>query len=1262
MPIRSVTLKIMGDDKSARAAIDWVSAKADEIDSRNPTLHIGVDTGTAEEKLAAVQSEIDSLRGKALDIRLLTDDNNVLASIDNMLLGLDKLGRKMSNPKVSIAGLIRAEAELAALGARAEKISGIVANAHVGIDEADFDRRLALIHVKLETLATAARKIRIGADDTQALAAVIQLETAIRALQATTKEIDFKANVDGIAAAEAKVLALGGSVKALSDYEKAAASNTSALGAMLGKLLPVKIVTGAAGLATWIHLWTDALVELGAVLVPAVGTMLLFGGALSATLPDIETAYQREVAMYTATDILGQKMFGLKGNLDQVSDSLKPGVWQVWGDGLTIVNNGVGLFSTMAHEAVNWVDRWAARITVDLTAGQGSLAKFINTGKRDLAALGTLLMTLSNAFMNLIRVSEQTHIAESLLGAITVAAKLLDLITKLPTPILATVVALHGLYLWGGMAVTALFRFASVIPGMRGVSKTLDGIAASALTARKGIPFVVSGLHGVGMEADGTATKTGILKTGLALLTKVPVWGWVGLGALAVTGLALAFTKTTDATDKFVNNLNRAIAKASNFSVFNMMVTGVGQIDKQLKAISTAWKEGQISIGLSSVKAAHDQGRLTGSLAKTSAEMNNYATGVGWIEKSYQVDYPTALALASAAHVKLTNNMIGTSKAAREQRQQIIGLMTGYTQLQGPTGIAGEDFRVLAVESNDITTKIQQLNSAWSSWMKNVTGTQSSFDTFAQGLTTLKSDSGTFTLHLGELTVKGKQTKAAIDSLTTSGINLNQAFVDEIGNADQYIGALRTSGVSQKTLTTAVKASVAALLPYAKGSKEATSQLYALAQQADYTGNNSFSSLSNWAGIKAPKALKVMKGAADQATTASSNLAKAIQNLLDVQFQQDILKASGASKALGTYTQYLVNNTQNTKGGQSARATLIKDLEKAGWKSQQATKYVDGLTKSIDKIPSHVHTNITMNGKGQYSVNGTVISGITAQAMSSSAANIFHHSARGWLVTGGTPGVDSVPILAQQGEAVVPKHLVPHIAPMMKAHGVPGFANGGIVGNLGVNWPSNTFQAFEGQFSNAMIRSMQNAMRTVEQQMSGSLGASSVAASVAQAFARALLPSFGWGMGQWAPLVMLWNKESGWNPQARNPSSGAAGIPQDISGNFHGGYQGQVLWGLSYIQGRYGSPSGAWAHEVAYNWYDQGGLLMPGLTLAYNGLGHPEVISPNPPSVGGGNSGGGITVVVNANGLVNPDGIAQEIYQALLAYKQHHGNRSLGLG
>ena len=96
-----------------------------------------------------------------------------------------------------------------------------------------------------------------------------------------------------------------------------------------------------------------------------------------------------------------------------------------------------------------------------------------------------------------------------------------------------------------------------------------------------------------------------------------------------------------------------------------------------------------------------------------------------------------------------------------------------------------------------------------------------------------------------------------------------------------------------------------------------------------------------------------------------------------------------------------------------------------------------------------------------------------------------------------------------------------------------------------------------------------------------------------QRIAEQMLSQFGWSGGQFSCLQPLWAHESGWNPYAQNPSSGAYGIPQALPGSkmssAGGDWQSnpatQIRWGLSYIQGNYGSPCGAWSHEQADGWY-----------------------------------------------------------------------------
>jgi hypothetical protein len=96
-----------------------------------------------------------------------------------------------------------------------------------------------------------------------------------------------------------------------------------------------------------------------------------------------------------------------------------------------------------------------------------------------------------------------------------------------------------------------------------------------------------------------------------------------------------------------------------------------------------------------------------------------------------------------------------------------------------------------------------------------------------------------------------------------------------------------------------------------------------------------------------------------------------------------------------------------------------------------------------------------------------------------------------------------------------------------------------------------------------------------------------------QQVALAMLGSFGWPSSQFSCLVSLWDRESGWNIYASNPSSGAYGIPQALPGSkmasagpdWATDAATQIRWGLGYIQQVYGSPCAAWDHSQAVGWY-----------------------------------------------------------------------------
>lgn len=96
-----------------------------------------------------------------------------------------------------------------------------------------------------------------------------------------------------------------------------------------------------------------------------------------------------------------------------------------------------------------------------------------------------------------------------------------------------------------------------------------------------------------------------------------------------------------------------------------------------------------------------------------------------------------------------------------------------------------------------------------------------------------------------------------------------------------------------------------------------------------------------------------------------------------------------------------------------------------------------------------------------------------------------------------------------------------------------------------------------------------------------------------QKYALSLMSSYGWADSEMYSLIKLWDRESGWNPNSHNGSSGAHGIPQALpaskmaseGSDYYTNGNTQIRWGLNYIARRYGSPSNAWAHFCSSGWY-----------------------------------------------------------------------------
>lgn len=96
-----------------------------------------------------------------------------------------------------------------------------------------------------------------------------------------------------------------------------------------------------------------------------------------------------------------------------------------------------------------------------------------------------------------------------------------------------------------------------------------------------------------------------------------------------------------------------------------------------------------------------------------------------------------------------------------------------------------------------------------------------------------------------------------------------------------------------------------------------------------------------------------------------------------------------------------------------------------------------------------------------------------------------------------------------------------------------------------------------------------------------------------QSYAHSLVLNYGWTEADYQALVLLWNRESSWNPYAVNGN--ACGIPQakpcskmaKFGRDYRTNWKVQVAWGLDYIKNRYGTPSEAYRKflERKPHWY-----------------------------------------------------------------------------
>ena len=203
----------------------------------------------------------------------------------------------------------------------------------------------------------------------------------------------------------------------------------------LGALTARVALFGGLTAVSGFHIALDVLIESLAVIIPAIVTagagLLAFGLAGSDAAVAVANRLQN---VHTVADAVNMTIPPMTGNLERLHAVVRPQVWQLYGDAITIAGGHASLFNKLAVDTGTIIDRLAAKLTVLISGAGPGLTNFLASGARDLQQFARILSNLGDGFAKLIQVSQRTGIAESLLAIVNAGAKLFEPVHQTAAP------------------------------------------------------------------------------------------------------------------------------------------------------------------------------------------------------------------------------------------------------------------------------------------------------------------------------------------------------------------------------------------------------------------------------------------------------------------------------------------------------------------------------------------------------------------------------------------------------------------------------------------------------------------------------------------------------------------------------------------------------------------------------------------------------------------------------------------------------------
>jgi hypothetical protein len=697
-------------------------------------------------------------------------------------------------------------------------------------------------------------------------------------------------------------------------------------------------------------------------------------------------------------------------------------------------------------------------------------------------------------------------------------------------------------------AQTSVQDYAAALAQAQSDQKTYNANLATAATALGGTTSALAAFTGAGI------TSTQFMTTSKQALAELII------EAQGYDDALRAVTQSAGRYGAAQNALNYVAGNSAN---------ALGQLDSAL------------------TKATQSQDQMLSAITGAPVALDTFEQGIGTLAQNLNtVTGSTATVSTTLANLKGSASLAGAALGGTSQASYALN-QAFYAQVQNGQKL------IDSLQMQDISTShLTTVTATMAQQMLGFAGT----NTAARAVIVDLINNA-----LGPTTVSMQTLNTWVGKNSTSLSGMNAIIAQSTINASQLAGVL------QGDLNPMMAASIIA----ADGGQKAFDS-FATAVLGGNTQGQAFTK----------------SGEQVITTLLSSGLNANAAEAKFVGYAESLGLGKANADALWTSLSHQLLDQAGTKAGET-RLQFLNLASQLGLSKTAADNLWNSLHKVAADSPYPAFVPVTGSGKGQIVATENIL-GEKSQQLGS-----LTFVAAGGLIGGGIPGKDSVLLAAMPGEVVVPVPLVQAGAVDHLRGMLPGFAAGGMVSGLaGSNLLGTAGETFEGSTGATFLKGAANAG-------AGALMTAFLAAAAKAAAAlvpvTGSVPTYGGGGGglvavmmknmaalrgwtgaQWQALYDVEMAEAGFNMTAQNPSSGAYGLAQFINGPSeyaqYGGNSttasGQITAMLNYIAQRYGNPEAAWSHESSYHWYDNGGALKPGYTLAFNGTGKPEQVIP----------------------------------------------------